>query len=1392
MTSPQHSTTPTPKPSGSISTSDVSRDSMTSPQHSTTPTPKPSGSISTSDVSRDSMTSPQHSTTPTPKPSGSISTSDVSRDSMTSPQHSTTPTPKPSGSISTSDVSRDSMTSPQHSTTPTPKPSGSISTSDVSRDSMTSPQHSTTPTPKPSGSISTSDVSRDSMTSPQHSTTPTPKPSGSISTSDVSRDSMTSPQHSTTPTPKPSGSISTSDVSRDSMTSPQHSTTPTPKPSGSISTSDVSRDSMTSSQLSTTPAPTTPGSSSTNLHTSDDDTLSSTSTKPISDTVSTATGHDATSTSTPTESPTTDFVSETLTTYITDVSDVIQSTISSFISTISTVWTTQPPTTEPTPPPYIRGSTSWLTWGQWALCDVTCGGGMQARSRTCYSENGVDTCIGKSRQNRTCGEWKCPDCNKTCTIGVLDRNCSSCVCEDDTVYGNVTDVSRRPLEGVMVYRAEDPLTAVATTGIHGFYDVTGVCANGTDLIFQKNQFITKTITTSSTSLMVILERSEPLLITEHPQAKTRLVGSDVTMCCMAKGKPQPQYYEWFKDDIILDETIYNYNNTLTIQGLTLNDTGTYTCRANSEAGSQYSMPALLRIIETIETVCSRSPVSKLLKLPEGCQGENGSQYYDVQKCNGNKCPVNNSGDCIDSHSYCCGQTTTELHAISCQAFTLPISVVASCGCTPCGTKTIKVHGRAVAADDGSPLKDGKVSVENEEVDRTNSKGDFSFEIPNGKTRLSVTFRDDQNGELIDTTKVFTLSEDTIIYHKVFLQRRAPTITIDSTVESTIPLGGDPDQSNAELDIPAGSFYKEDGTPFTGNVKASLTQTNLTDPSALDTIQSDLSTRDIEGNQEPLRTYGMFSMQFTDEDNNPLRVDGDMKLYIDAEKLNIDTTADSLPRLWFLNKQTGEWEDIGGLEVSQDRRRKRQLETGTFIVGNINVVGYDLTSLPPCNIDFIEARIRRCYVKVRVYEDDSLNDPLMGAEITAVTNDIIDRNRWDNRLDDGQLSFFYTATTGSDGSVCIKTLCDESLYSLKVRVEHNGKLMTAVHPNMTNKHPGQWPPDLLDSLILPDGVNDTSGWISMGTMTPQQQLDDDNDFSWYSDRFDYKDYFNSESVNVDPGPFYWQWEWQREYRQRCEAATPADNHLIFFKKETKVLYSNDVESYDIDNENHYKRDRIAESWYPYETGDKRACFIKIRVASSNNERISVISHAGDHPRVQGVTYGFRINEALDSTVPEQSNYKVACVEFKCSGYLREGDHEGEEYILNPNGGDADLTRLEIYPHSPSWSRCTVAPDPSLGTNKPDINSELFEYIDVADLEDELRHGDQLRKVYLQVPYDYITPYTKGIYISNGAGRRGYDAALENCYAGYGKARPGTIRENSPKVPNDNWAFTYVCT
>ena len=51
----------------------------------------------------------------------------------------------------------------------------------------------------------------------------------------------------------------------------------------------------------------------------------------------------------------------------------------------------------------------WTDWGDWQLCNVSCGGGGQWRHRECYGvEHGGDACPGEASQFKTCGMIQCP------------------------------------------------------------------------------------------------------------------------------------------------------------------------------------------------------------------------------------------------------------------------------------------------------------------------------------------------------------------------------------------------------------------------------------------------------------------------------------------------------------------------------------------------------------------------------------------------------------------------------------------------------------------------------------------------------------------------------------------------------------------------------------------------------------------------------------------------------------------------------------------------------------------------------------------------------------------------------------------------------------------------
>ena len=54
---------------------------------------------------------------------------------------------------------------------------------------------------------------------------------------------------------------------------------------------------------------------------------------------------------------------------------------------------------------------NWSDWDDWSECPVTCGGGVQNRSRTCTNPPPAfegESCPGPSDETRACGIIPCP------------------------------------------------------------------------------------------------------------------------------------------------------------------------------------------------------------------------------------------------------------------------------------------------------------------------------------------------------------------------------------------------------------------------------------------------------------------------------------------------------------------------------------------------------------------------------------------------------------------------------------------------------------------------------------------------------------------------------------------------------------------------------------------------------------------------------------------------------------------------------------------------------------------------------------------------------------------------------------------------------------------------
>lgn len=88
--------------------------------------------------------------------------------------------------------------------------------------------------------------------------------------------------------------------------------------------------------------------------------------------------------------------------------------VSFFVDLISSYLTGNTP-----PPP--RPVRSWGSWGQWSACSVTCGSGIQVRSRLCVPPLNAtnvtttpDSCSGRETdlQEGTCSQGSCPNGKK--------------------------------------------------------------------------------------------------------------------------------------------------------------------------------------------------------------------------------------------------------------------------------------------------------------------------------------------------------------------------------------------------------------------------------------------------------------------------------------------------------------------------------------------------------------------------------------------------------------------------------------------------------------------------------------------------------------------------------------------------------------------------------------------------------------------------------------------------------------------------------------------------------------------------------------------------------------------------------------------------------------------
>uniref|UniRef100_A0A8C2UD47 Cartilage intermediate layer protein n=1 Tax=Coturnix japonica TaxID=93934 RepID=A0A8C2UD47_COTJA len=867
-------------------------------------------------------------------------------------------------------------------------------------------------------------------------------------------------------------------------------------------------------------------------------------------------------------------------------------------------------------------------WSKWSECSGKCGQtGVQKRTRSCLSDRlwGVH-CNEVMEEGRLCIGHVCSGCNITCPMGRVNADCDACMCEDVTLHGKVSLEDGSPADNARVYLQADNLKLLTTADNKGTFRIPGVCPDGKNTLkVKKAKYITAAITVPETNrknLANEVDFSPPAgkpYVFKSPDDKARRVGQSVSLCCNAVGTPAPDRYLWYHNGSLLDPSMYRYKNNLILKNLNREQAGEYYCKAVSDGGSAKSQPATLSVIGKQEAACSSQPQSHLIRLPHDCfQKATDSFYYDVGKCPAKTCigKLDKGLRCKDNISYCCGVSKMEVREIVCDGYTLPTKVAVECGCKKCTETKITVRGRATAVDNGEPLRFGHIYMGNKRVSMTGYKGTFSVHVPPDTERLVLTFVD-RLQKFVNTTKVLPFKENGgAVFHDIKLLRKKAPVTLESTETSVIPLGEkEDDDPIAELEIPPDSFYRKNGEPYRGKVKASVTFLDPRELSTAPVTQSDLNFVDDEGDVFPLRTYGMFSLDFTDEQGTETLNAEDVKVHLDTAQVRMPEHLQEM-KLWSLNPETGLWEEEGDFNLEKSRRRRR--EERTFLVGNMEIKERRLF-----NLDVPESR--RCYVKVRAYRSERF---LPSEQIQGVVISVINMEPEPGYSSNPRAwGRFDSVVTGPNGA-CVPAFCDEQnpeAYGAYILASLGGEELEAV-PSAPKLNPNAIgvPQPYLNKLNYrrtdheDPNTKKTAFRINMAKPSPN-------------------------SADENNGPIY-----AYENLRECEEAPYSAAHFRFYRIEGDRYDYNTV-PFSEDDLMSWTDDYLA--WWP-KPMEFRACYIKVKINGPQEVNIRSRNMGGTHPRTIGKLYGIRDVRSIRD--PEQRDVSAACLEFKCSGMLFDQD------------------------------------------------------------------------------------------------------------------------------------------
>ncbi|KAK7889252.1 hypothetical protein WMY93_024812 [Mugilogobius chulae] len=591
----------------------------------------------------------------------------------------------------------------------------------------------------------------------------------------------------------------------------------------------------------------------------------------------------------------------------------------------------------------------WSPWGRWGACSVSCGGGRRVRRRTCVKNSPTVQCTGRPAEMQKCGKSPCPvKCEMSCSEGRPSEDCTRCVCDGHVLFGEVHSVTGVPVSGAWVTLPSQPKVVLARTNNKGQFNLPGVCSSSSTLVsIRKEKFAPVTVsatsnTTGQSWVKAVLKTAEKPYIVKHPEDKVRYEGGRVLLCCKATGSPLPDKYYWYHNGTLLDRKVYKYEEDLVLRDLKPEQSGHYYCKTSSSAGSIKSSPALLTLKVP---ACNSTPEPHLIRMPVDCvQPGTDSTFYNAGRCPHNKCAGSLDYDlrCRDGAGFCCSVQTMETRTIDCGSYSLPIKTVTQCSCQ-----------NVLNPQYWSEAESSLLTIMNH------------YDL--------VTSTSERKGLVL-----LAFKKGGSIYHDVKVMRKQEPIDLNAGESNSIDLGEIKGEDPiGQLVIPANSFHKDNGEVYEGTVKASVT---FIDPRNITTAAAtpgDLNFVSDDGDMLPLRTYGMFSVDFRDESNRDILGAGGVQVLLDTQHVKMQEHIPKM-KLWSLNPETGVWEEEGDFSHTTTTSGRNKREERTFLIGNMEIRERRLF-----NLDVPENR--RCYVKVRAYMSDKF---LQGEQLEGVVISLI--------------------------------------------------------------------------------------------------------------------------------------------------------------------------------------------------------------------------------------------------------------------------------------------------------------------------------------------------------------------------------------------------------------------